>query len=882
MRWLLRLRLRLRTFVRRSAVEAELDEELRFHLERETESLVRQGLAPEQARLEALRAFGGVERYKEECRDARGLRLVDDLRQDLRFGLRSLRKSPGFAVVSVATLGLGIGLSATVFGVVDGVLLKPLPYAHPQDLVVLWQHDRKAGDVRDDVSPPNFLDLRDRTTVFAAMAAAEPFGLDYPTDDGPVTLKVWLVSQGFFDVLGTPALVGRTFRQDEYTAGHERVVILGHGAWRRRFGGDPSVVGRTLSLDGVPYTVVGVMPPEFQFPSGKELWAPRVFGEGDRREQLRAATYLTVVARLNPRTSREVARAELATVAAQLAREHPRANADVGIMLLPLSDQLFGGVRRALLVLLGAVGLVLLGACINVASLSLARAIRREHELAVRVALGAARGRIVRQLLAESLVLTTIGCAAGVLLAHWGIAAVRAMSPADLPRAEQMVLDARVLAYAVSAALLTVSVSGLLPALRSARADLREGLRAGGRGASPGRASHRLRGALVVAQVALSLMLLVGAGLLARSFVSLLRVERGYRPDHVLAINIFVWGHYETGPRRAEFVRQATDRIGALPGVRSVGVSSSLPLSERIGPEDASVAVEGAVAPGAGQGTTVRAAVATGGYFETLRIPLRRGRLFSSADDARAVPVAVISESMAHRLFPGRDALGRRLVVSFAGPPEIREVVGVVGDVRHEGLDRDPHPTLYVPHAQSPTGALTFTVRTDGDAAAMLAAVQRQIWTLDRSLPIYGSATMEGLLGASLRARRFNLALLACFALTALVLSAVGVYGVMSQAAGERTHEMGVRMAFGAEAADVLALMLRQGMTLALVGVTIGFLGAASLTGVLRGMLFAIAPLDPVTFGASAALVLGMAAAAALVPALRATRVSPVEALRGE
>ena len=880
MRWFRSISLRLRALFQRDAVEIDLDDELRFHVDAETERLVREGRPPDEARREALRDFGGVERYKEECRDARGVTLLEDLRQDVRFGLRSLRKSAGFAVVSVATLGIGIGLSATVFAAVDGVLLKPLPYADADRLMVVWQHDRGSGEERDAVSPPNFLDWRDRARSFSGLAAAEPYGLDYLAADGPVTLHVWLVSAGFFDMLGTPALIGRTFRAEEYTSGHERVVVLAHGAWQRRFGGDPAIVGRTLTLDGAPYTVVGVMPPEFQLPFAKELWAPRVFSEADRADASRARTYLTVIGRLAPGVSLERARTETREIAAALAREYPRTNADVGITLVPIDEQLFGGVRRTLFVLLGAVGLVLLAACVNVASLSLARAIGRERELAVRIALGAGRGRIVRQLLTESLVLAALGCALGVLLAQWGIATLRGMSPADFPRAELMTFDGRVLAYAVGAALLTTIVFGLVPALRSARPDLRDGLREGGRGATAGRSHHRLRGALVVGQIALSLVLLVGAALLVRSFVSLLRVERGFRPENVLAINVFAWQYYDTPPQRAEFVRLVSEQIAALPGVRSVGVSSSLPLAERVGPEDAVVTVAGAPAASTPAELTARAAVATAGYFETLRIAVRRGRPFAATDDAGAVPVAIISESMARRLFPGTEALGQRLVVRFAGPPQTREVIGVVADVRHEGLDREPRPTLYLPHAQSPTGTLTFVVRTAGDAEAMTKAVSERIWAINRAMPIYTTATMEGLLDDSLRERKFNLALITCFALIALLLSAIGVYGVMSQAAGERTHEIGVRMALGARGGDVLGLMLRQSMTLALVGVGAGLLGAASLASVMRGMLFGVVPLDPASFVAVAVLVLVVAATAALLPARRATRVSPIEALR--
>ncbi|MEJ7809327.1 MAG: ABC transporter permease [Gemmatimonadaceae bacterium] len=880
--WLRRGLLRLRALLDRPAAERELDDEIRFHIEREAEERVRRGASPGDARRDALRAFGGVERHKDDCRDARGVRPLEELAQDLKYGVRALRKNPGFTTVVVLTLALGVGANTAVFSVVNGVLLRPLPYREPEQIVTLWQHNRTSGETRDDVSPANFLDWRERVRSYDGVAMIEPYGLDLLGPDGPESIRTWLVSDGFFSILGTPPQLGRPFRPEEFTAGHDHVVVMSDGMWRRRFGADPGIIGRTITLDQVPWTVIGVMPPEFKFPAGRELWAPRVFTEDDVRQ--RGPAYFNVIARLKPGLAPGAAQAELSGVAAQLAREYPRTNAHVGATVVPLPEQLLGRVRKALLVLLGAVGFVLLIACANVANLSLARAVQREREFAIRAALGAGRGRVVRQLAAESVLVAALGGAAGVLLAYWGVKGIRAFSPANLPRMDELHLDARVLGFALAASLATALVFGLAPALYAARPNLHEGLRAGTRGATSGLARQALRGALAVGEIALAMVLLVGAGLLARSFASLLQVDRGYRSDHVLAVTVHVWQFAETPAARAGYVRDAVERLAALPGVRAAGMTSSLPLAEAIGAVRAPLTIEGRPAPAPDAVPIAHTTAVTPGYFAALGIALRRGRMLARSDDASAPPVALINETMARRFWPDEDPIGKKIVVPihYAGKPVSREIVGVVADVRHAGLAEEPRPSVFLAHAQAPTGAITFAVRTAGDPLLALARVRETIRAPMPALPVSSATTLDTLLADSLRERRFHLLLLGTFSLLALALAGVGVYGIMSHATSERTREIGVRMALGARGADVLSLVMRQGGRLALVGVAAGLAGAAALTGLLRGMLYNVTPLDAVTFAGVAALVLVTAALACYVPARRATRVDPLRALRAE
>jgi predicted permease len=755
-------------------VADDVDAEIGFHLDaRARELAATAGLPHEAALAQARREFGDVDAARHALRtegERRGRRarlgeLLAEARQDARFGVRTLRRAPGFTAVAAATLAVGIGASTAIFGAVDGVLLKPLPYPDADRVVVLWQQQRREGAEREELAPGTFVDVREQATSFGALAAAEPFGLDLQTPDGPETIPTWLVTEGYFDVLGVRPLLGRAFRADDHVAGGARVVVLAHRVWRERFGADAGIVGRALTLDGAPHTVVGVMPPTLRLPVGAELWAPKVISAEERAR--RGGGHWLAVGRLRPGVTPARAGEELGRIARRLGREHPRTNADVDLLLVPLPEQLLGPSRPALLLLLGASGVLLLITCANVANLTLARALQRGRELAVRSALGAGRGRVVRLLAAEGAVLAALGGTCGVALAWAGVRAIRALAPADLPRVEEIGLDARVLAFAVGVTVATACLFTVVPALRgTGGGGLAQAIKAGGRSTTPSRARHRTRRALVVAEVALSLVLLVGAGLLVRSFVSLLRVDRGFRTDHVLAVTVQAWQWYPAPAQRAAFARVAVARLAALPGVRAAGVTSSLPLAEGIGQDETVFTVEGRPQPAAAETPRTHATVASPGYFDALGLTLRRGRGFTDADDGRAAPVVLVTEALARRHFPGEDPVGRRIVVGLGrvAPPAAREIVGIVADLRQTGLAADPGPGVFLPHGQAPTGALTFTLRTSGDPALLTEAAKRELWALNGAMPVASATTLDQLLSGAVRERRFHLALLGSFA----------------------------------------------------------------------------------------------------------------------
>ena len=865
--------------LRRRSAETELSDELRFHIEQETEAAIAAGMSPAEARREALRRFGGLERFKEECRDVRGVRPLEDLIQDLRHGARGLRARPGFTVVAVLTLALGIGATTAIFSAVDGVLLKPLPYADQQRIIAISLHDPDEHNPSSGVEYGTVVDLRERAAPLMDVAAGEPYSRTWSRPEGPELLRTWLVSEGFFRILGTRPLLGRTFLDEEYAGTGARVVVIGHASWVTRFGGDSAIVGRVLTLDSEPYTVVGVMPPAFGYPPDRDVWAPKIFTEAELRR--RGIGHLQVVARLKPGVTLEKAQAGLTTIVAQLAGDFSSDDAKAEISAIPIEERIVGQSKPVLLVLLGAVGVVLLIACTNVANLMLARSIERGPELALRTALGAERGRLVRQLVTESALLAILGAVAGLLFAFWGLEAIRALSPANLPRVEEMRIDGRALAFALGIALLTPILFGLLPALRAASPNLGREIGEQGRRATPSRRSGRLRGVLVVSEVMFAVVLLVSAGLLMRSFVALLQVDRGFETSGVLAVRAFVWEWYDTPESRAEFARAAIERFEAIPGVRVAGVGSAVPLAESAGAERATVTIEGQVPPPDGLMPTIGAASASPGYFGALGIPLREGRMISATDDGRAAPVVLVNERMARHFWPNESPVGKRITVAFAGRPVSRQIVGVVGDVRRESLEQEPPMALFVPHAQSPTGSITFVLRASGTAASIAPAARAALAELNPLVPIASTMTLDGLLETSLRPRRFSLLILGAFAAVALALATIGIHGVMSALVGERMREMAVRLALGASRGSVRRLIISSGARLALAGVVAGAVLAIAATRLLRGMLYGVPPLDPVSFGLTIAIVMVSGLLACSVAAWRAARADPLETLRG-
>ncbi|HEX2095287.1 MAG TPA: ABC transporter permease [Longimicrobiaceae bacterium] len=801
---------------------------------------------------------------------------MDTLFQDLRYALRTLLYAPGFTAVTVMTLALGIGATTAIFSLVDTVLLRPLPYRDADRIVTLWQRNLVTGDAKVEVSPANFMDWRDRSRSFSRMAAIEPYGLDLTGLGEPVGLRTALVTEGYFEILGVGALLGRTLEPRDYAPGSERTVVIGYGLWQQRFGSDRGIIGRKLTLDGDPTTVVGVMPPEFRFPEEyREVWAPLVYDENDR--QRRGATYLQVVARLRPGVTPAQARGEMSGIAERLAGEYPRTNAEMRTSVVPLAEHLVGEVRPALLVLLGAVGFVLLIACANVASLFLARAAGRRREFAIRAAVGAARRRLVRQMVTESLLVALLGGAGGVLLAYWGIDLITGIIPEGLPRVDELRIDGRILLFALAASVLAAVLFGLTPSLQASRPDLQRFLADGGRGA-PGSTRPRLRNALVVAETALALVLLIGAGLLVRSFVELLRVDLGFAPEGRAVMQLFVYDR--PPPQQVRFFEEAMERIGALPGVQAVGAVSAFPLAEADVSRDVSFVLADRPEPPPGQEPSAYVSTSTPGYFEALGIGVRRGRLLAPGDRADAPLVAVVNETMARRHWPDEDPVGKRIQLRFEQGE--REVVGVAADVRLAGLDAEPRPEVFIPLTQRPSGSMTLVARTVGDPAALIPAMKAQVWEMNPQQTIYSTATVEQLLDDSLREERFRLLLLGSFSAIALLLAAIGIYGLVSYTTRARTHEFGVRLALGADAAGLVRGVVGQGVRLALAGAVAGLLGAAALTRFLRGFLFGVGPTDPVTYVALAALVVLAAAAATWLPARRAAGVDPMITLRSE
>ena len=801
---------------------------------------------------------------------------MEILLNDLRFAARSLWKRPGFSAVVIITLALGIGANAAVFSVINAVLLRPLPYRDADRVVTIWQNNSKAGVAQNDVSPANFIDWSEQSSSFEAIAGIEPFGFSLVGDGEPERFPAWLVTSGFFQVAGVDALLGRTFTAEDYQPGNERVVVLAHALWQRRFGGDPNIVGRKLTLTGQPFVVVGVMPPEFQLPTDREIWAPRVLTDSYR--QLRGATYWNVVARLKQGTTAAQAQQEMNGIAARLAAQYPDTNGGMGVTVVPIFEQITGRIRSALWVLAAAVGFVLLIACVNVANLFLVRGAERQREFAIRRALGAERFQLLRQTLTESLLLVLAGAVSGVLLASWLVKLIPALSSAKIPRVEYVSMDLRVVLFAFGVSVLTAIIFGLVPAIQFWRNDIQATLKESGRSAAtPIR--QRVRIALVISEVAVAVVLLTGAGLLFRSFVRLIQVDPGFNKENVLALQVFLTRAYDRPEKMIGFYDQSLEKIRTVPGVETAAVCATPPFIDI--DLDAPFNVVGRPAPPQGSEPTAFYAPVSSEYLNALDIPLKKGRFFTPLDTSNAPRVVVINETMARRFFPNEDPIGKRLVVMF-DKAETREIVGVIGDVLHNGLHAERRPEMFVPHQQSASTYTTFLVRTTTEPSSQMAAVKRAIREVNPNQTFARTATMEELVADSLKERRFNLFLLGLFAAIALLLATIGIYGSISYSTRQRTNEIGLRIALGAQSRDVLRLIVGQGIGLTIIGVAIGLGAAFLLTRALKSFLFGVSPTDPLTFLAISGLLLLTALIASLIPARRATKVDPLVALRNE
>jgi len=799
--------------------------------------------------------------------------------QDLRLCLRTFLKTPTFTVVAVLVLAIGVGANTAIFSAVDAVLLRPLPFGDPDRLVVVWERNIPRDRRSNVASPANFLAWRDAQQTFTDLAALTLSGTSNLTGDGePEQLRVQNVTATLFPLLGAEALVGRTFLPEEDVP-DDTVALVSYRLWQRRFGGDASVVGRSVTIGGRARTIVGVMPPGFSlFDDTVDLWYPAGFDDSAREA---GGRYLIVLGRLKPGVTIEAAQAGMDAITANLAAAYPERDAGWASNVVPLHEQVVGDIRPALLLLAGAVGFVLLVACANVANLLLARATARRRELAVRAALGAGRGRLVRQLLTESLMLAGAGGAAGLALAYGGLRVLVTLAASlGIPRLDEAAIDAVALWFTLGLSVVAGVVFGLAPALTASRLDLNEGLRDGARGSDA--RGGRVRAALVVAEVALSLALLAGAGLLLRSFDRLLSVSPGFRPEGVLTMQVSLSGSkYRPDEARIGFFEELTRRVERLPGVVAAGGISFLPLTGLGSATSFTIVGEPEPPPGEHPVADVRAV--SGDYFRAMGIPLVAGRTFTGRERGEAARVIVINEAMAERFWPGQDPIGRKVAISWSDRV-VDEVIGVVADVKLVALDDDVRATAYWPHAREDVtyAGLTLAIRTDGDPAALAPAVVAQVRDLEPLQPVANIRTMDEVVAGSVAPRRVVMLLVTVFAAVAVTLAAIGLYGVIAAVVSGRTREIGVRLAIGARPADVLRQVVGQAMRLVGAGIAVGLAGALALTRLIGSQLFGVAPADPVTFGAVIVLLAAVGLAASLVPALRAARVDPVEALRAE
>ena len=862
----------LATFRRRSG---EVEEELRFHLEMAEEDARRRGVPVREGRLRV----GGLSQASEALRDQRTIGWLPDFLRDARHGVRVLAKSPVFAAAAVISLALGIGANAAIFSVVNAVLLRPLAYKDSDRLVTILHQGNFP------VAVANYLDWRKQSHSFEAMGAAEFWTPNLMGVDRPERVWGLRLTQSLLPLLGVEPLLGRLFVAGEDETGSEHEVILNYGLWQRRFNGNRGILGRSITLNGEAYTVVGVMPPEFKFApfwaTRAELWVPLAFGE---RIHNREGNSLRIFARLAPGVTMAQARAEIATITARLEQRYPGTNRDV--VVTQLKEKVVGKIELPLLVLMAAVGLVLLIACSNVAHMLLARAANRQKEMALRTALGAGRARVVRQFLAESLLLAGIGCAAGFLLALWGTRALIALSPADLPRLDTVRIDPRVVLFTLGITALTGLACGLAPALQIPAANLTEALKEGERGSSERLARNRMRSVLVASEFALALMLLIGAVLTIRSFAALQSVDPGFDPHNLLSMVVSVTGTQEAEPaRRAIFYRQAIDRIRTLPGVRSASGINHLPLGGDIWGWD--FAIEGRPKPRPGESPSAVYRIVMPGYFEAMRLRLLRGRDIQPSDDTHAPGVVIINERAARRYWPGEDPIGKR--IAFDG--KWLTIIGIVKDARQGDWVGGIDPEVYLAALQngdflgdpgSHASYITLVVRTAGDPAAMSGAVQKAVWSFDRNLPISEVVTMDQVIAEKNAQPRFEMFVLGIFAGIALLLAAVGIYGVMSYSVSRRTHEIGIRLSLGADRGSVLRMVVGQGMLLAVAGSIAGLAGSLALSRLMKGLLYDVHPFDPLTLGGVTAALYLVALVSSIVPALRATRIETMASLRAE
>jgi putative ABC transport system permease protein len=878
--------IRLRALFRRSTVENELDDELRFHFDQQVEKFVQSGLPLSEARRRARLEFGGVDQLKEECREARGVHFLETSARDVRYALRMLRKSPGFTAVAVFTLALGVGANTAIFNVVHATLLQPLPIRQGSRLVVIWVNNLEHGWSRMGPTGQDYLDWKEQSKSFDDMFLFE-HGSGTVTGLGePEQVAGLRVTTNFGDFFGIKPVLGRTFRLEE-AGGRHNFAILGYGYWRRHFNSDPSVIARGMTLNGEEYTITGVLPAEFA-----ALFPEDVVVPFDTDWLKRADSDLGVFGMLKPGTTLKQANGEMNVIAERIASARP-SRSGFGIVMVPLEDVRVEYLRPALLVLLGAVGFVLLISCANVANLMLARSIVRQREMAIRIALGAGRPRLIQQFLVESTLLSLFGGVTGSFLALWSTNLLKIFVPSRIPipnAAAAVMLPSihmsdAAFVFTIVISLLTGIIFGLIPALQSLRCNVNESLKEGGRGFVAGPRGHRTRSTLVIVESALAFVLVIGAGLMIKSFWRLLEDNPGFHPDHLLTLRIKLPtdakdSQYREPRQRAATFQRFLASVEAVPGIQSAAFAQIVPLSQDDMDMGYFAVKEAPPLPLSGHLAADFRDI-TPNYFATMGIPLIQGRSFTEQDNLDRPLVVVIDETLARRFFPNQDPLGKHLQIPDATRPA-REIVGVVGGVRDTGFDQQPRPTIYFPSLQSPDQTMSLVVRTTLPPSAILPAIKSAIWSVDQNQPVFEVRLMDEIISGIVSAQRLAFLMLGVFAFLALALAAIGIYGVTSYVVSERTHEIGVRMALGARPSDVSRVVLGHGARLAGTGVIGGFVAALALTRLLSSLLFGVSATDPLTFVGVAILLTLVTLAACYIPARRAMRVDPIVALRHE
>jgi putative ABC transport system permease protein len=885
-----RLRLRLRALFHKSKLEEELDDEVRFHLEREIEENIARGMRPEEARVAAMRSFGGVERVKDETRDVRGIRLLEEIWQDLRYSARMLLKNPGFTLIAVITLALGIGANTTIFSVVNAVLINPFPYPAGNRLMTLYttRDHLMHGELRIDfISAEDFAAWRAEQKSFSEMFGFTGYSVRLTGTKEPAFLSSFSATARFFETLGVKPILGRDFQSEDEIPGRPKVVVISHAIWRDRLDSDPNVIGKTLRFNGANHTVIGVMPPDFKFIYPFDVLFPFELNRND------GFGYCSVIARLKDGVTREQARMETKLITKRLQQENARSgeNQSQGANLVPLKNLMGEKSQRGLLILFSATSFVLLIACANLANLLSARASGRHREIAIRAALGAGRRRLVSQLLTESLLLAGIGGLVGILLAWGAIDWLVSLDPTEMSRYRRIEIDAWVLGFTFLSVLVTGALFGLAPALQASKPDLAQSFKAGA-GLKEGRwRKFNLRSLLIVGEVGMTIVLLTGAGLMINSLIRLMRVNPGFTAKNVIAVQVVSAEDYRTREQRIDFYRNAIEGLGAIPGVDAVATINLLPFGDAL--LRGSFSIEGS--PESRERLAYTPTVSAN-YFDVMQIPILKGRSFTEYDTEKTSGVVVISESCARRYFPDSDPIGRRISFNrdlsgnpinrdLNGDPIWLEIVGVTGDVKQLELRAEAFPTVYTPFLQGSnryTLSGLFVVRSSVALNSLIASIRKQIRALDPELPIYKATPLVDLISETTKGQRYGAFLLGMLSALAIGLSAVGLYGVMSYLVTHRTHEIGIRMALGAQSGDVLRLVIRQGMFPVLIGMTLGLAASLALTRMMRSLLFEVSATDPMTFVVSALLLISIALLACWIPARRATKVDPMVALRFE